>query len=189
MKLAILGNLTWNRFIELITAPYYHTEMLWIVLPLITALILMQLYFGLHKKEELGWNTAVGNSLALVFVAMDLIRYIFINSPEKTFMPFIFLNIEKIFIPFAVGILAAWILFGEFFHLLPKKFAFLISSSLPTTLLGYLAIILIYTKIPMDLATLMASILMAGVLVIVFGIIHLLELPFAHLIKKKKRIR
>ena len=34
-------------------------------------------YFGKYHEEELGWNTAVGNSLVLLFVAMDLLRHIY----------------------------------------------------------------------------------------------------------------
>ncbi|MBD3354899.1 hypothetical protein GF361_02850, partial [Candidatus Woesearchaeota archaeon] len=66
---ATITDLTISRFMELVTAPYHHSELLWITIPLVAALILMDIYFGRYKKEELGWNTAVGNTLALAFVA------------------------------------------------------------------------------------------------------------------------
>ena len=179
-------NLTYSRFMELITAPYHHKDMIWIVLPLVTALFLMQLYFGRYKKEELGWNTAVGNSLALIFVAVDLTRQIYLNSASTTVFNFIFDNFSKVMIVFILGIVSFWLLFGEFFHLFPKKFAFLISSSLPTTLIAYLAIILIYTKIPIDFSILLASLMMFIVLTILFKIIHMLEPAFRERIRLNK---
>ena len=34
------------RFMELVTAPYYHKKMIWILIPMITVLILMELYLA-----------------------------------------------------------------------------------------------------------------------------------------------
>jgi len=75
----------YSRFIELVTAPYHHTELLWITIPLIIVVLLMEFYFGRYEKEELGWNTAVGNALVLLFVAMDLYRYVYEHSLYKDF--------------------------------------------------------------------------------------------------------
>jgi len=166
-----------ERFIELITAPYYHKEMLWIVLPLIIALILMQLYFGRYRKEELGWNSAVGNSLALIFVSMDLLRRIYTTSSSKAIFDVIFGNFKEVLVVFVIGLVSFWLLFGEFFHLLPKKLVFLVSSSLPTTVVAYMGIVLIYTNVPLDSITLLAGFLLFIALVVLFFIIHLLE-PF-----------
>ena len=169
------GNLIISRFVELVTAPYHHPEMIWIVLPLVIGLFLMQLYFGRYKKEELGWNTAVGNSMALVFVSVDLIRRIYTTSASREILDIIFSNLREILVVFFVALWGSWLVFGEFFHLLPKRFAFLMSSSLPTTLIAYLGIVLIYTRIPLDLSTLIAAVMLFLILIVFFGIIHFLE--------------
>lgn len=165
----------WARFLQLVTAPYNHQDMLWITLPLIAGLFLMQFYFGIYRKEELGWNTAVGNSLALIFVSMDLFRQIYTNSVSKAVWDLVFNNFREALIVFFIGFVSIWLLFGEFFHFLPKKVAFLVSSSLPTTLVAYLGIILIYTKIPLDIYTFFASLLLFILLAILFRFIHFLE--------------
>ena len=169
------GNLIISRFVELITAPYHHSEMIWIVLPLIIGLFLMQLYFGRDKKEELGWNTAVGNSMALVFVSVDLIRRIYLSSASKEILDIVFDNFREILVVLFIALWGSWLLFGEFFHLFPKKFAFLASSSLPTTLIAYVGIVLIYTQIPLDFATVVASLILFIVLAGFFALIHFLE--------------
>ena len=164
-----------QRTIELITAPYHHKEMLWIALPLIAGLFLMQLYFGMYKKEELGWNTAVGNSLALIFVSMDLFRQIYLRTESKVIADIISSNFgEVIFISF-ISFVSLWLLFGDFFHLFPKRLAFIISSSLPTTLIAYMGIVLIYTNVPFDGRTLIASILLFIIFAVLFKVIHFFE--------------
>jgi hypothetical protein len=173
----IRQNAVVDRFIELIGAPILHKEMLWITLPLIISLFLMQLYFGRYRKEELGWNTAVGNSLALIFVSMDLFRHIYTNAASKAVLDIVFNSFREVAVVLVLGLISMWLLFGEFFHLLPKRLAFYVSSSLPTTLLAYLAIVLIYTNVPLDSATLLAGLLLFIVLVILFRIIRIFE-PF-----------
>ena len=47
-----------ERCIEFLTAPFVYTDMLWIILPLILTLLVMELYFGVYSSEELGWSSA-----------------------------------------------------------------------------------------------------------------------------------
>ena len=171
--LSIVG----ERLLHLLQAPLLNTEMIWIISPLIFTLLIMNFYFGIHKREELGWNTAVGNSLALIFVSMDLFRHIYTNSAGKTIMEIIFGNFREVVVVGCIAMISFWLLFGEFFHLIPKQIAFLVSSSLPTTLIAYMGIILIYTNVPLDFITFLAGILMLIVLSIFFSIVHFLE-PF-----------
>ena len=119
-----------SRFVDLVTAPYYHRELLWITIPLIIVLLLMEFYFGRYEKEELGWNTAVGNALVLLFVAMDLYRHIYEQSVYKDFLNFIFVESRGVFIASIVALEGFWLLFANFFHILPKRFAFFASASL-----------------------------------------------------------
>ncbi|MBI4344213.1 MAG: hypothetical protein HY555_01355, partial [Euryarchaeota archaeon] len=67
-----LGDLVLERVLALLGAPIANPEMIWFVVPLAAITLIMTLYFGLHPKEELGWNTAVGNTVALLFVSIDL---------------------------------------------------------------------------------------------------------------------
>lgn len=164
-----------HRFLELVTAPYHHKNMIWIVLPLFIGLLLMQLYFGRYRKEELGWNTAVANSTALVFVSVDLVRQIYLSAAPTNVIAFIFENLLHLLVVLVIALWGAWLMFGEFFHLLPKKLAFFISSSLPTAIISYVAIVVIYTKLPIDFATFLAAILLLIVLAMLFWIIRMLE--------------
>ncbi len=171
------GNSIGDRFVELVSAPAKHPNMIWIVTPLVITLLLMQFYFGRYKREELGWNTAVGNSMVLIFVSLDLLRYIYgdtgINSLDVTNIPL--QNFKATIIALVVGSAGFLMMFTNFFHIIPKKVSFFISSSLPVNLMAYVAVILVYTSIPLDFYTLIASLVLFIALLIVFNILHLIE--------------
>jgi len=145
----------WERSIELFTAPYYTQEMLWILIPLVANMLLMELYFGRYTKEELGWNTAFSNSLVLIFVSIDLLRQLYYQGVLFAFE-------IKTALVLAI-ILEGIILTGlNFFHVLPKKWSFSIASKLPINIVAYFTIILIYTNIQLDLLT-GAAIALSGI--------------------------
>src|SRR4051812_16533448 len=62
------------RLWDLIAAPFRHGEMLWIIFPLVFTFVVMEFYYERNRDEELGWGSALANSLILVFVAIDLIK-------------------------------------------------------------------------------------------------------------------
>jgi hypothetical protein len=141
----------------LATAPLRNTDMIWAAVPLLATLVLMTVYFGRYKGEELGWNTAVGNMLVLVFVATDLLRYIY-TTPQ----------IENAGLKTAVALFVLFqgfsLTYAEFFHFLPKKAAFFIAEPVPVNTTAYVAMAIVYADIPLDLATLAAAAGMFAVL-------------------------
>ncbi|MFC1768870.1 hypothetical protein ACFLZX_03835 [Nanoarchaeota archaeon] len=180
------------RYVELFSAPYHFPNMIWIVTPLIVTLVLMEFYFGRYTKEELGWNTAVGNSLVLIFVSLDLLRFIFTQAyPDIviTHPGILFLNIVKLpvidpikfSIAVVIGLVGLWIMLFDFFHILPKKVAFKLSESLPINVIAYLGIVLVYTDLLLDTSlfnitiTVLAALLMFISLMLMFGVVHILE--------------
>lgn len=71
---------TYNRIWEIVQAPATHSDMIWIIAPIVIAFLLMSFYFGRYKKEELGWNTAFGNSMVLIFATVDLLRHQYLEG-------------------------------------------------------------------------------------------------------------
>ncbi|MBW2977379.1 hypothetical protein KY331_00895 [Candidatus Woesearchaeota archaeon] len=179
----------WPRFIELVTAPYNHKNMIWIITPMIIVLVLMELYFGRYKQEELGWNTAVGNSIVLFFVSIDLFRYLYEHNIHLEFWQFIFENLKGLFVASIVGLSGIWMLLANFFHVLPKKLAFFISSSLPINVIAYVAIVTVYSEVPFDLITLNAGLILFIGLMLVFGLIHLIEPKYHYKQKVKPEVK
>lgn len=161
------------RFVEFVAAPINHPEMLWMSIPLITVLVLMQFYFGVYKQEELGWNTAVGNSLVLIFIVIDLVRYM------VTTYGFNYILLNPVFYPnllliFILTILGFWLLLMNFFHWLPKKVAFFIASPLPINILAYMALVITYANIKLDIITISVAILLFVMLFLFFFLMKLI---------------
>ncbi|MBI2670429.1 hypothetical protein HYX18_00400 [Candidatus Woesearchaeota archaeon] len=166
--LRIYGIQVWNRFLELLYAPLQHKEMLWILAPLIFTLLMIEFYFGIYVEEELGWNSAFANTLVLLFVSLDLGRNLF----EKGLL---FNDSIKTVIVLAVFIEAILLAFFDFFHIIPERFAFKISSSLPINFIAISAILLIYSSIRVDYITISALVLLAIILSFVIGFLHFIE--------------
>lgn len=161
-----------GRMQELLIAPYHYPDMIWMVTPIVVTVLTMQFYFGRYSKEELGWDTFVGNTIVLFFVALDLLRHVY-NIAPADFLNFVLFPI-KTSIALLVAVEAVALFFADFFHFLPKKFAYLISSPLPVNLTAYLALALVYSNIALDIYTLYATLALFLTLLIAFNGVKML---------------
>ncbi len=147
------------RSIEILVSPWLARNTFWFILSIIFIVILIDLYFGRYKSEEIGWNTAFGNSISLFWISIIIFRFIIQNNPIKTI-----LSNEIIFKKAVIAsILTIWVLlliYFNFFRILPKKFAFLISSANFTYPLAYVAISVIFGDFILDRTTFFAAILL-----------------------------
>ncbi|TAL51735.1 MAG: hypothetical protein EPN86_06120 [Nanoarchaeota archaeon] len=144
------------RMQDLLFSPLQQTEMLWVVVPLLMTILLMTFYFGAHKDEELGWNTAFGNSMVLIFTSINLLQRIYGNI---SFSHLIF-N-EDTIIALALMAEGFLLMFINFFHFLPKKVAFYVSSPLHINIIALFGAIVVYsTKISADYVTIISIIIL-----------------------------
>lgn len=164
-----------SRLYEILTVPVDHPDVLWMAIPLLTTLFLLEFYFGHYSNEELGWNTALGNSLVLIFVSIDLFRLIYDGLGTPSISVMASESPEKFLLAFFVGVEGLWLMFSNFFHLLPKKIAFAISSVFPINMTAYLSLVIVYAGISIDIATIAASIFLFVVLLLFFRIVRFLE--------------
>jgi hypothetical protein len=163
----ILGIL--KRCWIILTAPAADPTMLWEVIPLVVTMFLMEIYFGKHKEEQLGWNTAFSNALVLLFVGTNLLRVLYIKNQ-------LLLNLKLIVI-IAMMVLGLLLAFLDFYQLIPRFIAFEISSKLPLNYLAYIIIVYIHTDLPLNLITLATIILLFIILVLIMKIIQIEEKP------------
>ena len=99
-----------DRFVDLLLAPAQFTQMLWMAVPLVLTIFLMELYFSRYSAEELGWNSAYGNALVLLFVTVDLFRYLYNNNLLEMMS-------LKLALALAVAILAILLTMINFLHI------------------------------------------------------------------------
>ncbi|MBD3204704.1 hypothetical protein GF327_10515 [Candidatus Woesearchaeota archaeon] len=159
-----------SRLMRIVLAPLTDPEIIWVSLPLIGSLVLIEIYFGRYKKEELGWNSAISNSLLLCFVGIDLLRRIFDkNHPYLTF-PYARFTIALVIILSGI-----FLLYLNFYHKLPKWLAFTLSSVIPINITAYMATVVIYTSMTIDFITFFSWVLLILIVWGIFQIIHSLE--------------
>ena len=162
---------TKDRVIEILKVPLESSDMFWLILPLILTMLFIQFYFSRYQEEELGWNTAFGNSLVLIFVSVSLIRFVLESGlrNDQTTLTITILLVGS-------GIILTII---DYFHALPKEIAYGISSSIPINYLSYVAISLIFSRslenpIPIDLTTLAAFLVILILFLFLIVIIHII---------------
>jgi hypothetical protein len=109
----------------------------------------MTIYFAKYKDEELGWNTALGNSLVLIFVSLNLFQTIF-NYGR---------SVGTIVLASLLLVFGLVLMFVNFTHYLPKKISYFLSSPLSVNLIAYIFIAIVYGHLPVDIFTLLASLM------------------------------
>ncbi len=131
----------------LLTTPIVHGEIFGLVLPLIIATISLTLYFGRYRNEEIGWNTAFSNNVFMLFIVGNLIVRIWNTDPISNKAIFVYL-------------LAAYTtsqLVLNYLHKIPKEISFKLNSTINTNLICYLAIVIVYSDMEFNSATILAS--------------------------------
>lgn len=146
------------RFLDIITAPIDNLNMLWIVAPLLITLFLVQTYFGRHKDEELGWNTAYGNTIVLIFISINLLHHVYQTFSYEALRSFSGTPFYQSILVLAVFFYAFVLLLIDFSHSLPKKLAFFLSSSITVNVVAFVSIVLVYSSVPFDRVTLVTAI-------------------------------
>ncbi len=181
--MALIYESLW-KFIQLIFVP----EVLWAIFPLAIATILIMAYFERYKNERPGWNTYFTNTLVLLFVSMNLLRYIYYINGQgiQNFQIYPYKSITSV----AVLIIGLLLLRINFDHLFPEKIAKYISSPLTINLIALGLILLVYSPENITLVNFIAVMI---IILILSGILNLMRIPtkriFKYVEKQKEKER
>lgn len=141
-------------------------EVFWNVLPLVLCTLLIISYFARYKDERAGWNTYFSNSLIFIFVSINLFRYIYdigIPNPGNYF-----LYSAKSIAVIALLSLGALFMKFNFNHLLPEKYAGIISSPLSINSIAYAIMLYVYSTRPMGFSGIIALFVIVSILILFF---------------------
>jgi len=157
-----------TRIKDILISPWNDPSMLWEVLPLIATILILEIYFGKYKNEELGWNSALSNSLILIYIGTNLLHYLYLENLFD-------IAESKTITAILVVVIGIFIAVMDFYHVLPRKLSFGISSTLPINYLAFLAIIFVHGHLIIDKITLYSSFIIFFVLLIIIKIIQSFE--------------
>ncbi len=167
----ILTNLG-EGFVEIFKPMFVESSLFWYLGPILLFWLIFEVYFSKYKKEELGWNTALGNGLSVFWILIISMKYLFDNKME---------NFEwtKFIALLVILIYAVFIIINSFSHKLREKVSFLLASPTITYYLSGVAILWTYGKLELTRWVLIG-------LVIFYGFVLLIELILKRMIKGKE---
>lgn len=162
---ALIQNQSLEKILrELFFAPVQHPDILPTILPLLLGFIVMELYFGKHVEEELGWNTSVGNAVIWVATGLTLFMTEELSMLESRAAG-------------ALVLLGAAVTYLDFFHKWSEGVAFVVSSSGLVYSLAYVFVIMVKTSIEFTANSLEAAAIFLVALNGFFMVLKFFEKP------------
>lgn len=168
-------------FLELSISP----SVLWNIIPLTIATLLILIYYQVNIKEHADWSSFFSNSLVLLFVSMNLFRYIYSINGLGSY------NFVEYF--GKTSVTAILLLFGlllvrfNFQHILPEKIAKYISSPLSVNSFAYIIILAVYSTKPVNLVFVVSLIFLGFLLIIILNLMKIPLRIFKNYIEKEKK--
>lgn len=117
---AELGSNMWIAFKKIAASPFTDLSIWWFLAPVIVLWMILVVYFGEHKSEELGWNTALGNGISLTWINIESMRYLFSIKPDPFWTRFLII----------LGVMSYgfFIIYISFTHKFSSKATYLLAS-------------------------------------------------------------
>lgn len=169
----ILSNLG-SSFVNIVKPMFIDPSLIWFLGPIFLFWFIFEVYFSRYKKEELGWNTALGNGLSVFWILIISIKYLFEehmkNFEWSKFIALVIIMLYSIFI-----------IINSFSHRLKEKVSFLLASPTITYYLSGVAVLWTYGKLEITIWVLID-------LIIFYGFVLLVELVLKKIIKGKEGI-
>lgn len=131
--MAIIQNLL-QAYIDIFKPIFVNPSLIWYIAPIIIFWFVLEIYFSLHKSQELGWNTVLGNGLSLFWVSLAAIKFLF---DEGNF------SWIKLIVLLLMLICAFFLILDSFSKRAMKNIAFLLAS--PTTIYFLSGVAVIWT--------------------------------------------
>lgn len=149
---------------ELVLAPVKHPELLPTVLPLIIGAITLEIYFGKHVEENLGWNTSVGNAVLWIATGINLLITSELTATERKITYFI------------IG-LGGFVGYMDFYHKWSDTVAFIVSSAGIVYSLAYVTVVIVKTSLEINQTVIKAGVIFIVGVNILFKIMQQFEAP------------
>ena len=142
-------------------------EVFWVILPMITSVIFVELYFGMYKNERLGGDSETTNGLLLLWVGINEIKYLGIHSlGDISSTP----SLVAVYV-LALGFVITAV---SFFHILSEKVLFTVSSSLFTSYLAFLSLVFVFSDVFLSIS-LLSPIILFFMIYLAFRLIQGIE--------------
>jgi len=159
-----IGSGLWSGLVEMASAPFRDASIWWYLFPMLTLWFILEIYFGQHKKEDLGWNTALANGFSLVWMNIEAMRMLFAYSPDLFWLRLFFITSI-----FGYG---CWLIYISFSHKYNPALTFKLASPTPIYYLSIISVLWGHGLLNINWWVLIDLVLVFWV---VYGLIYLLH--------------
>lgn len=143
-------------------------SLLWQIAPLIVLWVLLEIYFGRYNKEKLGWNTALGNGISMVWIVLSALQFTFSNQQSLRVTWPLFVSL------FLIAGYALLIVVVSFKHSLKSKWVYLIASPSPVYYFSIISLMIAHQVILLHFVSIVAIFVIFIFLMLVFFVLRLL---------------
>ncbi len=155
--------LVMERFTAILAFPVENPEFIPTLIPIFLGLVVIELYFGRYAFEDLGWNSAVSNSVLLITTALSLILQLdLISIPPSG---------PRAVVAYGVLALGLVILLLNFYHVWPAEIAFNVSSGFTAYTTVYITIAAVYEGLPVGRNTVAAGVMVFALFYVTFKLV------------------
>nr|EGQ39652.1 MAG: hypothetical protein J07AB56_03800 [Candidatus Nanosalinarum sp. J07AB56] len=153
-----------GRVVDLALAPVNEPDIVPVVLPLIIGAFVIELYFGKHEDEDLGWNTSVGNAILWFSTGVTILSTTDLSRNE----------LYAVLALMGTGLVIGYM---NFYHRWSPFLAFRASSAGVVYTGAYLVTVLTKTDIPVNGTTATASAVFTLAAIVGFKLLQSFETP------------
>lgn len=133
-----------SGFSEIFSSPLKDLSIWWLLAPIILFWLVIEIYFGRHKKEKLGWNTALGNGLNMFWIVVISLKALFEQELSLA-------SLDKLVFVIFIALYSIFIIFVSFTHKIKEGVFFLIASPTAIYYLSGIAILWIHNLLAINL--------------------------------------
>ncbi|MBU0667408.1 MAG: hypothetical protein ABIC91_04520 [Nanoarchaeota archaeon] len=136
----------------------------WFLTPIILLWVILEIYFGEYKHESLGWNTALGNAISLLWVTIESMRFLFANKSDNFWSNFVIIIVIMFY--------AFLIIYFVFTHKVSSKVAFALGKPSPICFLSLVTILWGHNVLTVSWWVALDLLILFFLLVLLFAIIR-----------------
>jgi len=149
---------------EIVKSPFSDLSVLWFLTPILILWLVLELYFGRYKSEELGWNTALANAISLVWVNIESMRFLFSTHPEPFLLRFIPLSLILTY--------GGFIIYISFTHKFSGNITYTLASPTPIYFLSTISVLWGHGNLILTWFVIMVLIILYPVIMGIFALIR-----------------
>ncbi len=123
-----------HAFLEVFAAPF-KAQLWWQLLPLLVLWVVVELYLGFRRGEELGWNTALGNAISLFWMVLAATQPLFHRAPVSPF-PY-----DRFFLLLGIIAYALFLGYASFMHRFSSRVTYAFAAPSVVFFLAFFAVL------------------------------------------------